>query len=385
MNPPVLLSVLPELHAGTGHVYGYHLSVAEAARQAGWDHEALVPRDHGIDALPPGWHAVLEPGDLAAGLPAAVRALRPQRLVADGQRFAASLHQAVAPRLERADRDAVVFLERFNGPQLLAAARGIRSLPRERLQFWLMFRQDLRSAGIMGRAYAWAARRIAREWQDRFRLLTDSEPLARELQGHLGLQAHVMPIPHTRVAPSPPGPKGDGEIVCWWPGAPRPEKGLAPIQAFAAAHDTGSRPVRLVVAQDADVGGGGAVRVEKIPSRIDDAAYGRWLGTADYVLLPYEPARYRYSTSGIFAEAVVAGSIPLVTAGTWMAQELERHGVAELALDWREPARIPAMLATLRGDAGLRARLDAMRAHYAAYHCEASYARALQSVRAAGG
>lgn len=377
-----LISVVPELHAGTGHVLGYHTSVGEAARIAGWRHVALVPHDHGAQALPDGWRPVLRPGTLTAGLLDAIRGRRLRRLAGDTALFADSVREGVALVLDGGGSAGALFVERFNGAQLLGVVRASRRLCGERLDFWLMFRQDLRSTGFIGRrAYRWAVRRLARDWGERFRLLADSESLARELERELGLKAHVMPIPHTHESESAPFAKDAREIVCWWPGAPRAEKGLASIQRLAAAPAVeGIAPVRLVVSEETPLAEGGGVRIERVPARLGELDYDRWLATADVILLPYASQRYLHSTSGIFAEAVVGGCLPLVSAGTWMAYELDRHDLAELVIDWSDAARVLRRIGALARDARVQAKLDVMREHFAGYHCERAYADALRGL-----
>jgi len=380
-----LISLVPELHAGTGHVLGYHTSVGEAARIAGWRHVALVPHDHGAQPLPQDWRPVLRPGALAAGLMEAIRTLQLRRLFGDAALFAGSVREGVAAVMDGSGGRGALFVERFNGAQLLGVVRASRLLRSERLDFWLMFRQDLQSTGLVGRlAYRWAVAQLARDWGDRFRLLADSESLAAELERDLGLKAHVMPIPHTHESVAAPFAKEPGEIVCWWPGAPRGEKGLASIQALAAAQPpAGIAPMRVVVSEETQLPQAHGVRVERVPARLDELEYDRWLATADVVLLPYAPDRYRHSTSGIFVEAVVGGCVPVVSRGTWMAHELVRHDLAELAIDWGDAARVLKCIDAFARDAGVRAKLDAMRKHFAGYHCERSYAAALRALQRA--
>jgi hypothetical protein len=141
--------------------------------------------------------------------------------------------------------------------------------------------------------------------------------------------------------------------------------------------------IRLVVSEETQLGDGGAVQVERVPARLDDAAYDRWLRTADVILLPYATDRYRHSTSGIFAETVVSGGIPLVSPGTWMASQLEKYGLKHLAIDWGDSRATLRRIAELAVDPAVRAGLDRMRGEFAAYHSEPSYARAMQAL--AGG
>jgi hypothetical protein len=44
------------------------------------------------------------------------------------------------------------------------------------------------------------------------------------------------------------------------------------------------------------------------------------------VLLPYRPQEYRWRDSGVYCEATLLDAPALVTAGTWMADEVKAHG-----------------------------------------------------------
>lgn len=58
--------------------------------------------------------------------------------------------------------------------------------------------------------------------------------------------------------------------------------------------------------------------------------YDTLLANADVALLPYSREAYARRSSGVFVEALVNGVCPLVTAGTWMASELQDAEQAHL-------------------------------------------------------
>jgi hypothetical protein len=63
-------------------------------------------------------------------------------------------------------------------------------------------------------------------------------------------------------------------------------------------------------------------RVELIKRPLSSYDYRRLLQDSDIVVIPYDRDNYYARSSGIFAEALVAGKPVLVPAGTWMASEL---------------------------------------------------------------
>src|SRR6185436_5319363 len=63
------------------------------------------------------------------------------------------------------------------------------------------------------------------------------------------------------------------------------------------------------------------------------AEYHKLFTRASIVLLPYEPARYAFGTSGVFAEAMAAGKPTITTSNTWMTDEARRLGGAVYGLE----------------------------------------------------
>jgi hypothetical protein len=380
--PPVLLSIVPALQGGAGHMLNYHLAVGRAAAINGWRATVVTSVDHGLQEFPSGWSATLATGDLELGLPGLIRKGRVATLFRQTWKFAASIQEAASRELSRSEGDCILFLERFNGPELLGFWLAVRRLPESRVRAWLMFRQEPSAMGKFGAMYCAIARRMAARLPGRFNLLVDSEPLRVALQRECGLPADVMPIPHTGVTEAAAFPKQPGELVCWWPGAPRAEKGWDVMRQIASAEVSPDLPaLRLVAARSAGLQAraGSRVSIHALDDALDPLAYQRWLHTADAVLLPYDAQRYRASTSGIFTEAVVAGAVPFVTAGTWMAYELQRFGLGELVCDWSR-ADIADRIAAGLARESVKEPLARMRLAYGRYHSEESFAQAMRDL-----
>jgi glycosyltransferase involved in cell wall biosynthesis len=69
-------------------------------------------------------------------------------------------------------------------------------------------------------------------------------------------------------------------------------------------------------------------QVELLPDPLDPAAYFERLADADIVLVPYDPARYRFRSSGILIEALAAAKPVVTSAGSWMATQVdETHAI----------------------------------------------------------
>ena len=96
--------------------------------------------------------------------------------------------------------------------------------------------------------------------------------------------------------------------------------------------------------------------------------YNDLLLAADLIVLPYQVERYVSRTSGILAEAICAGVPALVPQGTWLADQVRRHGAGivydALADDGAEQGTRQA----LQSLDALRSRAEDRRATYAHFH-----------------
>jgi len=376
VTTPVLVSLLLLSDHGQGHVRDYNEAVGRAARLAGWEHRAALVKNWEATALPPDWEVCIDCPDLEHFW---------TRNLGYGK-IAGSLARYLRERIVPLERPAILFVENLSTSTLILLWLALRQVPRERLALWLLIRFSLRTrgpAGVAGRAVLGALRRLLPAGG--LQLLTDSQPLAEALEAYTGQPFTVMPIPHIDVEAGGEITNGSKEqVVAWWPGAPRAEKGLATMQALAQHTGGGAERLTLVVAAGAAltaVVGGPEVRF--LPAGVDRATYRRTLSEADLILLPYAVEAYRERTSGIFVEAVAAGKPVVVPAGTWMAGELARHDLRELIVDWAA-ADLPAQLIRLAGDAKVRAKLAVMRTAYLREHGVEAYAAALRAVYARG-
>lgn len=383
-----LLSIVPALEGEKGHIFGYQQAFGRAAALNGWSHAVAVARGHGLAELPAGWRACL-PEPLDAGLLHLLRQGRWGTLWRGVTGFAKAVEAAVQNQLESAPRDCAVFLESFNWWQLLALHHALGRVDRSRLNLWLLYREDPALIGAAGKLYVWGTKRLARLFGPaQFSLLTDSEPLREALSHVFEFPAHVMPIPHTSLPAGPRHPKSADELVCWWPGSARREKGLDVIHSLVHSGETwegDGKRIRLVVSRAAaESCANRPLIVHAVDDVLSAEEYDRWMRTTDIVLLPYVAKKYRASTSGIFAECVAAGKLPMVSASTWMANELRKHGLDDLVIDWTRPD-ILSHLSALGRDERLWKRLAGMRESFVRFHDEPSFACELLKVgRTAG-
>ena len=129
-------------------------------------------------------------------------------------------------------------------------------------------------------------------------------------------------------------------------------------------------------------------RVSVIREAMPLTDYQAALNSSDIALFPYEPNPYRKRTSGVFGEAVAFGKPVVVTAGTWMAEQIEAGRAAgtisedlrpdsiadavarcvadldrlqpsaqALSSEWRSKVSLPAFVDLIETEVALRSQL----------------------------
>lgn len=359
---------------GEGHIIPYHQALGRALALLGWRHRVWAPTPPESLSLPPDWQGDLPPADLEAegGL------LQKLGRLAPAWRLGRVLGQKLAALPEG---ETILFLERFIHLQLFALLVALNRVPlqkRRRLRLWILYRRDIHRDSTRP-VYRWLQQQITQLVEGRCVLLTDSEPLGEALGDYFQTPFTVLPIPHTDFPATVPLETLPPPTYCWWPGAPRQEKGWAHIQALAQSAAPTGLNFRLLVAEAAQLEPApqGAV-LEILPNRLSAEDYGHWLNRCQVILLPYDALAYRERTSGIFTEAIIAGRLPFVTEGTWMAQELERYDLGELVLDWTEPQTVWTRITQALDNPHLLEKLRAMQSAYREFHTLEHFAETLR-------
>jgi hypothetical protein len=91
------------------------------------------------------------------------------------------------------------------------------------------------------------------------------------------------------------------------------------------------------------------------------------------LLLAYHPYAYRWRDSGVYREAVLLGAPVLVTAGTWMAQEVEQRGNGLVIKDFSVGAIVDCIGRAQRELPALRAAAARVAEHVSRTQGVASY------------
>jgi len=248
-------------------------------------------------------------------------------------------------------------------------------------------RPDRFQARLAFRVLEWAVK-------DGFvRVITDSRRLALDYAAHTWVPMEVVPIPHA------PGPRSRGESASTLGrrrirfaslGNARAEKGILEIiRAIEIVNvsSDGSDVEFVLQVNDPSEDCREPIQRLQFPPRpgnvmlitnsMDGAAYSALLDSVDVVLVPYWREIYQSRTSGILLEAITAGKPVIVTADTWMSDELERWG-AGIAIPDHDPRALADGIERMARDYGAFAERAASAARSSRqFHSSASFLRHL--------
>jgi FkbM family methyltransferase len=220
----------------------------------------------------------------------------------------------------------------------------------------------------------------------RIRLFTDSDELTGEYEEALGFRVQTAPIPvraRLRVEQT-----GSSPVTLLYLGDARTEKGYThlPRLAHALSDRLRTGQVRLVVQSNFNVPEGEPgipearealsqyPGVELLCEPLAEEKYLERLSEASLVLLPYQPSNYVARTSGILAEAIVAGVPAIVPGGTWMSQQVRRFG-AGLCFDGSAEGLVRTVELALDRVPALRQQAEDRRPAFAGFHNPSRLAR----------
>lgn len=388
-----LISVAPTLRNLAGHDVHYHKAVSKAAELNGWKYVVAIPDDCVLPDVDDGWIRCLKLLD-------ASRVNNFSYIYANFKKlliYVLSLYRLLIytlplyrffnkQNLTAGTRPKIIFMESFNILNLTGFILSFFFISRKDWSVWALYRYEptLLKYGFV---YKTLDRILLFLFNSRVLLLTDSELLQNSLGVFFGRTVSLMPIPHanlnTRGLRCNLPVELNGKIICWWPGPPRIEKGLDIVKKLAGAlpRHKDANKLCLVVAKSAKLGTDTeASNLLEIEDSLSSSEYAAWMSTADIILLPYDYSRnYRKSTSGIFIESVVAGKIPIVTKGTWMAYQLSKYNLQDLITDWMMPDLISWFIKVYE-DKSIKEKISIMKKACIDYHNEHSFAKVMKEL-----
>jgi hypothetical protein len=377
---PLIVSLMFCLENEQGHIFSYNMSVGKAARMIGWEHIAAVRAAARVDTLPEGWSLCLGTRDNFFNWKPLVRIEKMLKLIASLIRL---MHEQAT-----SSRPAIYLLEWFDPVHLIAFCLSLMLAPRHGdCYVWILHRFEFPHAFITT-LYKFLHSSIRwRVGHKRLVLFSETDLVAESLVKTFGQDVHVLPMPQIILPSEKPNmptwnaaPERQSQIVCWWPGHPAAQKGMAIIARLIQL--TGEDARHLCIVADQKTGfkaTEGGCQLILLPTGMNRADYLGWLYAMDLALLPYDPIAYAKRTSGPFADTISAGKPPVVTNGTWMAHELRKYQLDQLILDWNSPT-ILSDLRRVAADTSISEKLARMRSDYNHFHSFAGYAETMRGV-----
>lgn len=183
-------------------------------------------------------------------------------------------------------------------------------------------------------------------------LYADTVELTEQMSALAGRAVGLVPVPGIGDQPEGIDPQSRAWTFGYF-GLRRRSKGFDRLPAIVAhvSRHVGAFSFQAIVHGNAEVDAveehsaseralcdaGAIVRSERLPA----AEYVEALFQTGIVILPYDPAEYRYGSSGVFVDALKAGCVAVVPSGTWMAREAARNGLARVfETDFADPVRV---------------------------------------------
>ncbi|WP_373478740.1 glycosyltransferase [Geminocystis sp.] len=364
---PIFISLIPNLMGGEGHIIPYHNSISQATKILGWHHEVIYSPEENLPNLPDNWHDDLRGNKLEIDANFFYK-LQQIKIFSDSIKF------YLKEKLSTNKSPQIIFIERFIHLQLFALWLSILFLPKNNLYIWVLYRHNFHQHKtkffykLLNKLLKKAVK------SNHFHLFSDSQLLADSMNKYFEESFTVMPIPHTEFIEKLP--KNNNNIICWWAGPPREEKGWQIIKQLSQCETIFADHFTLVTAKSADlIHVNYGVKIILTDDNLHREKYVSLLANTDIMLIPYDAIAYQERTSGVFTESVIAGNIPVTMANTWMAKELLKFGLDKLIINWDNPQQIWQEINDIFHNEEIKIKLKLMQKAYRDFHNLSNFAR----------
>ena len=372
MSTLTFVSLIPSLiKVGEGHDFNYNQSVGRAVAINRWTYFAAIPVTIKIDDTPAEWIHCLPSHNLLFKRDFSSRLTRIIFSILSARNFL---------KKKCSSGRSIIFVESFDPTFLLVILITLCLVPKKQKAVWLLFRNDRSCTGVKGFLYKYFTKLIKiLVGPKQFKLLSDSRLLVDWFSIFLDETVHLVPIPHTdflHVQNSSIKPVG---ITAWMPGRQmdKPYNKQIANRLSRRVYES-SKQFSLILSEKSGISPmKRGLNIQLIPDVLPRKEYAKWMQKSDIVLLPYDPVSYRRRTSGVFVETVCAGKVPVVTARTWMAEELLRFDLGELLVDWYDP-NVLSLLEHIALDSDIKSKIQQMQNTYIAFHNENNFAETLR-------
>ncbi len=364
-----VITLLPQMVYDAGHYYSYHLQASKAVASLGWDYIVLTRLEAKSGYWPDHWKRWFTVPKLSKRIP------KPIRYWGEKYIAYAEVRKALRDHLDKEGPN-TIFLEDPSPFFLQSLVHSLIRCRRKAITVWLhchLLPSDKQWVNTRLRLQLWALSKLLPPGH--LLLSSMTIPLAKRWEKAIGLPVSTIPLPLGPIQDVPPFPRNEETVLCWYAGPAYAWKGQEHIQTLLDSRHPDTDKLSILFSEEWPlIEGMGNIRAKRLPGALDRKDYLRWLRTVDLVLLPYSAAHGRdVQLSSIFVEAVLAGKIPVVKEGTWMADELRNCGLERLVVDWTNP-QLPANLVAIHKDKEIHNKVAHLSAQYNAYHCTDGYA-----------
>ena len=365
MKSKKIISIIPDLKDGNGHMLCYHKALGEALQLLRIKHNVLYYSENlRVNII--GWNKCLKIGNLDQNIKIYYERLQLSKFVLDCYKFIKS----IVPHIDKKEKN-ILFVERFNIPELLCL--GIVAII-SKTKIIILFRHDQNYLRGM------ALYKIILNFINFFNksevvLATDSMILTKNLAHYLNVDIQTLPIP--LKIPKLNSIDTDELIKVWWPGAPRKDKGWSVVSKLLNEIKSSELSLKIYLSNELfDISNKNIIYIDKY---LTDKDYFNYLNRSDIILLPYCKIKYSASTSNIFVEAIILKKKVLVTKGTWMESELKSFGLDCLAVDWDKSEIAPKIIEAYQNNSIMK-KICIMSEFYSKFHSVEGYSVEIKKI-----
>lgn len=273
----------------------------------------------------------------------------------------------------------IFFTEAFTSKDLIALLFATFFHMGKQSQLWVLFRYGLDQLPLHGKLHALLLKLFNAKMSSRLIFLTDSEKIQASYEAYFKCNMTLLPILHVDFCPKPFSGRKTHPYMCWWPGKPKMAKGKHEILKLLSMNDPQNRHFQVILSEEVSLPQKAYVNVQVVESYLIRERYLSVLEQSHLILLPYDPEVYAAGTSGIFVESIVAGKIPLVKEGSWLAFQLKKFDLHELIIDWNSSNLFTQILSLLENPNVIE-KLKYMQEAYIRYHSIDSFAAEIKKL-----
>lgn len=170
--------------------------------------------------------------------------------------------------------------------------------------------------------------------KNRLILFTDSISIRDYIKKFTNSKVFVLPIPHIINSSKKANSFNKKNYRLWIPGPIRDEKGINMLIRSLEITDVLPMTILICESVKSRLTKFKNINIEFVKKELSSKAYYDHLTSVDFILLPYNPIFYEFSTSGIFVESISLGVPALVSKNTWMDNEYKKNDIVELSFEW---------------------------------------------------